>query len=196
LHSELLELIPKISTLGLLAKIQMLTQFQKAVEKGRHARVIELVRKGADFRANDDAALKLAAKKGHLDLVKYFVGLGCDPCSENSSALKYSASRGHLPIVMYLAEHGCDLRHDNDYALAFSVIKNYVNIATFLVSFVEYDYDFSRINARLSKHGIWCDLNENPVMFCSSYAKKNFLSLHSKLYLPLWCKSKKISVQN
>lgn len=61
-----------------------------------------LVEQGANIHANDDYALCLAARNGHLDVVKYFVEQGADICAWGDTALDWADETGHPEIVEYL----------------------------------------------------------------------------------------------
>ncbi|WP_425495272.1 ankyrin repeat domain-containing protein [Paenibacillus tengchongensis] len=57
--------------------------------------------------------LHVAAKKGHLDIVKFLLEKGIDINKKggtfDGSALNLAAGEGHLEIVQYLLDHGAEI---------------------------------------------------------------------------------------
>jgi ankyrin repeat protein len=61
----------------------------------------ELIEEGADPKAENSLALRWAADKGHLEIVKLLLPLS-NPKANNSDALRYAALHGHLEVVKLL----------------------------------------------------------------------------------------------
>ena len=59
---------------------------------------------GAEIRDSD---LRLAVRKGHLDIVKYLLDHGADIHAGDDCALIEAVREGHLDIVKYLLDHWC-----------------------------------------------------------------------------------------
>lgn len=66
---------------------------------------------GADIDAADtdgNTPLVYAAKKGHIEIVRYLVNHSADVETYGGKALIYAASSGHTEIVEYLKEKGAE----------------------------------------------------------------------------------------
>ena len=61
-----------------------------------------LIKNGANIRALNDSALRLASAGGHLDVVKYLIEHGANVHALNDLALCWASARGHLDVVEYL----------------------------------------------------------------------------------------------
>ena len=59
-----------------------------------------LIEKGAD----NNYALRLSAKNGHLEVVKYLIEKGANVHADDDCALRWSAFFGHLEVEKYLLE--------------------------------------------------------------------------------------------
>ena len=64
-------------------------------------KIKQLIKEGADPKANNSYALQLAATKGHLEIVKLLIPVS-DPKAGGSYALQLAATKGHLEIVKLL----------------------------------------------------------------------------------------------
>ena len=65
-----------------------------------------LYENGADITAQDDYAVRWAAKNGHLEIVRYLFEKGADITAKNNYAVRLAACNGHLEVVRYLYEKG------------------------------------------------------------------------------------------
>ena len=64
-----------------------------------------LVAKGADVHARHESAMRLAARSGHLDVLRYLIEeCGADRHAQRDDALRQAAMGGHLEVVKYLVE--------------------------------------------------------------------------------------------
>ena len=54
-----------------------------------------LIENGANIHANDDFALRYAAKNGHLEVVRYLIENGADIHADDDYALRYATVYGH-----------------------------------------------------------------------------------------------------
>ena len=68
-----------------------------------------LIEHGADVHAENDYALRWAAREGHFDLVKFLVESGANIHAENDYALLWAIENDHFDIVRYLVDHGADI---------------------------------------------------------------------------------------
>ena len=62
-----------------------------------------------DPAAEDSSVIRIAAEKGHVDVVKYLMEeenekYGIDPAAEDNWAIREAADMGHLDVVKYLME--------------------------------------------------------------------------------------------
>jgi hypothetical protein len=78
-------------------------------------------------------ALRLGAKEGQLEIVRYLVEIGCDPRDAYDEALVCSASYGHLDVVQYLTSLGCSPSSQNWFPMNISICHNYFNIVHHLM---------------------------------------------------------------
>ena len=82
---------------------------QCACTYGNMDAVVFLVEKGADVTAQDNYAVRMAARNGHLHVVEYLVEKGADVTAMDNYAVRMAARHGHLHVVKYLAEKGADV---------------------------------------------------------------------------------------
>lgn len=86
-----------------------------AISKGQTERALSLLDGGADINtasASGLSLLMLAAKKGHLEIVRVLLDRGAAvnwlATYYGWTALTYAANAGHAEIVCLLLEHGAD----------------------------------------------------------------------------------------
>ena len=91
------------------------------------------IKQGANIHAYNEYILRLAARNGHLEIVKYLVEQGADIHADNDCALQWAAQNDHLKIVKYLVEHGADIHADNDLALRYVAQHGHFNIVKYFV---------------------------------------------------------------
>lgn len=100
--------------------------------------VKEAIENGANIHADDDFALRWAASKGYLPIVKYLVEHGADIHAEDDYALRWAVGWGHLPVVEYLVEQGADIHTNDGQLLRYAAWDGYLPIVEYLV---EHDAD-------------------------------------------------------
>lgn len=61
-----------------------------------------MVSQGADFRADDNFAVRWASCNGHFEVVYYLISQGADFRADNDSALWWASSNKHFKVVDYL----------------------------------------------------------------------------------------------
>lgn len=115
-------------------------QLWYAAYDGDTQQVISSIEQGADanFRGKGGfSPIVIAARNGHLDIVRYLVehGAKVDQRDNNrkKSALLAAAFKGHYDVVQYVVEHGADLNvqavngwtplHDAAYIGDFEIVK-------------------------------------------------------------------------
>ena len=81
---------------------------------GSEGLVVELLKRGADWKARNDSredALWLASFAGHIAVATILLGRGCDPNtrSDDWTALGAAAVRDHLPVCILLLSKATDL---------------------------------------------------------------------------------------
>ena len=107
--------------------------------------VIQKLSMNVDVSYNNNNALRLAARKGHLEVVKYLATLQnpvtgdyrVDVSANDNFALRLAALNGHLEVVKYLStlvdpvtgDYRVDVSADNNQALRYAA---YLKIIKFL----------------------------------------------------------------
>ena len=86
--------------------------------------------KSADF---DVRATMWASQNGHIKLVKYLVEKGADFRYDNNYAIRWASENGHLEVVKYLVEKGADFKTDDNYSVRAAFQNGYDEIVTYLV---------------------------------------------------------------
>lgn len=79
--------------------------------------IAELLDLGADIHADNNCALRLAAKYGYTDIVELLLDRGADIHAANNCALRWAAKYGHTDTVKLLLDRGADIHTANDWAL-------------------------------------------------------------------------------
>ncbi len=79
-----------------------------------------LVSLGADIRAKNDYAVRLASENGHLEVVKYLVSQGADIRAKYDYAVRLASQKGHIEVVKYLVSQGADIKSENDCAVIYA----------------------------------------------------------------------------
>ena len=72
---------------------------------------------GVDVNARNSAALRFAAKKGHLQIVKYLLDRGADVHALDDFALRVASANGELKMVKLLLENGANVHAQDNSAL-------------------------------------------------------------------------------
>ena len=93
---------------------------------------------GIDPAAQNNFAIKMAAPKGHLHMLKYFMeGVNArfkfDAAAENNYAIRNAALSGHVEVVKYLIEevgtkHGIDPAARDNYAIVYAAYNGHLNV--------------------------------------------------------------------
>jgi ankyrin repeat protein len=65
-------------------------------------KIKQLLKEGADPKANNSSTLQWAAEYGHLKVVKLLIEAGADPKANNSLGLQLAAKNGHPKVVKLL----------------------------------------------------------------------------------------------
>ena len=93
-----------------------------------------LIEHGANVHAENDYALRWAARAGHFDLVRLLVEKGANIHAENEYALLWAVENGHFEIVRFLIEHGADISTYNNKALRIAKEFGRTEIYNYLLS--------------------------------------------------------------
>ena len=91
------------------------------------------IEEGVNIHADDDYALRYAAKNGNLELVKFLVDNNADIHAYNDYAFRYAAEYGYLEIVKYLIDNGANIHARNDYALIYAAGNGYLEVVQYLI---------------------------------------------------------------
>ena len=94
-------------------------------------KIKQLIKEGADPKINNNYALRLAATKGHLEIVKLLIPVS-DPKSLDSEALRLAAENGHLEIVKLLIPVS-DPKSLGSYALRWAAAEGHLEIVKLLI---------------------------------------------------------------
>jgi ankyrin repeat protein len=98
---------------------------------------IEVIRflldKNADIHADNDVALRMAAKKGHLEIVRFLLDKGADIHADEDIALRIACAEGRLETVGFLFEKGADIHVANGCPLRWAAQKGHVETVRFLL---------------------------------------------------------------
>ena len=71
--------------------------------------VVFLVERGADVTAQDNSAVRMAARHGHLHVVKYLAEKGADVTAMDNSAVREASSINHVDVVYFLVGRGAPI---------------------------------------------------------------------------------------
>ena len=90
------------------------TAILAASQGGSEGLVVELLKRGADWKARDvngSDSLFLASMEGHAAVATILLGRGCDPNTRNDhwTALGIAAAWDHLPVCILLLSKAADL---------------------------------------------------------------------------------------
>ena len=72
-------------------------------------RVQAMIDNGTDITADDNYAVRLAARYGHTETVRLLIDYGADITADDNRAVRWAASSGHMETVRLLIEHGADI---------------------------------------------------------------------------------------
>ena len=101
---------------------------------GDTKQVEEIFKFSNEFVCKDiNYAFKLAARDGHLQIVKCLVENGADVCTDNNWALYYASLNEHFDIIKYLVENGADVNGSNGCILRCAVSTGNIEIIKFLI---------------------------------------------------------------
>ncbi len=87
----------------------MKENFCDAVFDGDLKRVIAMKEEGVDTACYNNWPIEIAARHGHLDIVKYLIDCGVDFRCHEERPLREAAEAGHLNIVKYFVSKGSDV---------------------------------------------------------------------------------------
>ena len=90
---------------------------------------------GADVRADNDTALRWAAKNGHKDMVGLLLNYGANIHALIDGALIFASGNGHGDVVELLLNNGADLHEQNDLALRWAAKHGYRDVVELLINY-------------------------------------------------------------
>lgn len=97
----------------------------------------ELIKVGANIHADNDFALRWAARNGRLRVVKLLLKKSANIHAYNDAALCLAARNGRLEIVKLLLESGADIHVNNNCVLSWAAEKYHLEIVNFLKKAME-----------------------------------------------------------
>ena len=68
-----------------------------------------LLAAGANVHAQNDMALRVASKKGHVDVVQILLAAGADVHAQNDTALLWASEWDHVDVVQVLLAAGANV---------------------------------------------------------------------------------------
>ena len=92
-----------------------------------------LVKNGVIISMDDDYALRLASRNGHLEVVKFLVENGADIHTYGDYALQVAADKGDLKMVKFSVGYGANVRADDDWAFRVAAENGHLEVVKFLV---------------------------------------------------------------
>ena len=90
------------------------------------------IQAGADVHFNDDQALRIASKNGHVAVVEFLVKAGADVHADDDQALCWASYHGHLPVIEFLVKAGANVHAGNDAALRYASSSGHLPVVEFL----------------------------------------------------------------
>lgn len=95
--------------------------------------IADLLDLGANIHANNDLALRWAAKKGHTDLVELLLDRGAYIHTGDDCALCLAASRGYTDMVESLLDRGANIHAHDDRALRWAAESGHTDTVELLL---------------------------------------------------------------
>lgn len=123
----------------------------ESAKEGELPLVIRALRQGASVKYQ--AALNVAVRNGHLDIVKYLDEKGADIHDRRDDILRQASENGRVEIVKYLLERGADVHTQNDVTIKIASQNGHLNVIKYLVEkgYIHTDNDVALRTA--SEHG-------------------------------------------
>jgi ankyrin repeat protein len=112
-----------------------------------------LVSVGANYRSNNDYAVRRASEYGHIQVVKYLISVGADIHENNDIAVQWTSSYGHLEIVKYLVSVGANIRCKKDISVQWASSNGHLEVVEYLISL---GADISKITENHKKYFLFC----------------------------------------
>lgn len=139
-HEELLEAfteknIDKIEHLlanGASLETNFYEAFSYAANAGK-SMVMFCLEKGVDVRERDDCAIKIAARNGDMELIRYLMKKDAITSVDNFEPLRNAANNGHVEVVKFILK---DMNNDIrliDIALYCSIKNQHLNLVQELI---------------------------------------------------------------
>lgn len=115
-----------------MSRIGINKTLMNGAEIGDFKQVHDALERGAKVSAEDEYALRAAAKNGHLAIVQYLVQNGANiHHAERFGALPLSAAEGHLPVVQFLVSQGADIHANNGHSLISAIVGGHLPVVEF-----------------------------------------------------------------
>lgn len=92
-----------------------------------------LIEDGADFTAQKNKAIRVAASKGYNNIVKLLLGKGADCTAKNNESIISSAYNGHAKTVKLLIEHKADFTINQNLPLKYAIHGGRASVINILI---------------------------------------------------------------
>ena len=116
-----------------------------------------------DPAAEGNYAIRIAAAKGHFDVVKYLMEevdekYGIDPAAENSQTVRSAATNGHLDVVKYLmeevdAKYRVNPASEDNWAIVNAAANGHLAVVKYLMEEVDAKYGNGTFRCRQVSDG-------------------------------------------
>ena len=91
---------------------------------------------GADIHAQEDQALRLASRNGHVAVVECLLKAGADVHARQDYALRYASRRGHVAVVECLLKAGANVHAREDAAFRLASVNGHVAVVKLLKQYM------------------------------------------------------------
>src|SRR5690242_816450 len=100
---------------------------------GNMQQAVELINKqGADVHYNNEAAIRIAAAKGHLGVTALLISEGADVHVNEDEPVRLASENGHLDVVVLLVNEGADLSAMSNFALTMAERNRHMDVVGFI----------------------------------------------------------------
>ena len=117
----------------MIPKSMSLYLFQFIVNNGYWDMFLELDYNKFNIHANDNYALNMSSKNGHIELIDFLVQKGADIHFDRERVLSISCCHGQLEVVKFLVQKGANICNLKTFCLECVIQNDHVEILKFLI---------------------------------------------------------------